>query len=179
MNRINVICLGVKSMEREIRFYRDGLGFQTDEKSNNPDVIFFSTSGTKLELYPLEMLSKDINSETPPKIGEGFGGMTLAYNVKKKEEVEEILNLARKAGAKIVKEAQDAFWGGYHGYFADLDGYYWESHGAQILNLHLMIRLFYRYFDGFVALKEDIKSFHIKRNEEFCTRCFIEKALWV
>jgi uncharacterized protein len=126
MNRINIICLGVRNMERAIRFYRDGLGFKTNEKSNNPEVIFFSTSGTKLELYPLELLAKDINNDNPPPIGTGFVGITLAYNAKTKEEVVEVIELARKAGARIVKEPQDVFWGGFHAYFADLDGYYWE-----------------------------------------------------
>jgi uncharacterized glyoxalase superfamily protein PhnB len=126
MNRMNIICLGVRDMERAIKFYRDGLGFKTDEKDNNPEVIFFSTSGTKLELYPLELLAKDISNDNPPKIESGFGGITLAYNAKSKEEVIEIIELARRAGAKIVKEPQDVFWGGYHGYFSDMDGYYWE-----------------------------------------------------
>lgn len=126
MNRMNIICLGVRDMERAIKFYREGLGFKTDEKDNNPEVIFFSTSGTKLELYPLELLAKDISNDNPPKIESGFGGITLAYNAKSKEEVIEIIELARRAGAKIVKEPQDVFWGGYHGYFSDMDGYYWE-----------------------------------------------------
>ena len=59
MNRMNIICLGVKDMEQSIKFYRDDLGFKTDERSNNPDVVFFNTSGTKLELYPVELLAKD------------------------------------------------------------------------------------------------------------------------
>ena len=80
MNRMNIICLGVRDMEKAIRFYRDGLGFQTREKSNTPDVIFFNTSGTKLELYPLDLLAKDINKDTPPETGTGFNGITLAYN---------------------------------------------------------------------------------------------------
>ncbi|MCD8062438.1 MAG: VOC family protein [Akkermansiaceae bacterium] len=113
-------------MEKAIRFYRDGLGFQTKEKSNTPDVIFFSNSGTKLELYPLDLLAKDINKDNPPETGTGFAGITLAYNAKSKEEVVEVVELARKAGATIVKEPQDVFWGGFHAYFADLDGYYWE-----------------------------------------------------
>ncbi len=126
MNRMNIICLGVRNMENAVVFYRDVLGFKTNEKENNPKVIFFNTSGTKLELYPIDLLAEDISKENPPKFGTGFGGITLAYNAKKKEEVDTIVELARKAGAKIEKEPQEVFWGGYHAYFSDLDGYYWE-----------------------------------------------------
>jgi catechol 2,3-dioxygenase-like lactoylglutathione lyase family enzyme len=126
MNRINVICLGVRNMETSLRFYRDGLGFQTDEKEDNPKVVFFNTSGTKFELYPLTLLAQDISEGNPPEIANGFAGITLAYNVKSEDEVVRIIELARKAGATITKEPQKVFWGGYHAYFADPDGYYWE-----------------------------------------------------
>lgn len=126
MNRINIICLGVKNMEESIKFYRDGLGFKTDEVENSPKVIFFNNTGTKLELYPLDLLGKDINEENPPALTSEFSGITLAYNVREKEEVSKILELARKSGAVVVKEPQDVFWGGYHGYFKDPNGYYWE-----------------------------------------------------
>ncbi|MEG1004320.1 MAG: VOC family protein [Clostridium sp.] len=126
MNKITCICLGVKRMDKAIRFYRDKLGFETDEKSNNPEVIFFNTPGTKFELYPLELLAKDINEENTLQISNGFSGITLAYNVENKEDVSRVIEKARNAGAKIIKEPQDVFWGGYHAYFADLDGYYWE-----------------------------------------------------
>ncbi|ADL06560.1 VOC family protein [Lacrimispora saccharolytica] len=127
MNRLNVVCLGVKDMERAIRFYKDGLGFQTKETSYTPPVIFFNTSaGIKLELFPLDLLAKDINSHNPPPVGTGFSGITLAYNAKSREEVHQIMELAKKAGAKVEKEPQEVFWGGYHAYFSDLDGYYWE-----------------------------------------------------
>ena len=68
----------------------------------------------------------EVNKDNPPKIANGFAGITLAYNVEHKEDVEKVIEMARKAGAKIVKEPQNVFWGGYHAYFADLDGYYWE-----------------------------------------------------
>jgi uncharacterized glyoxalase superfamily protein PhnB len=123
---MNIVCLGVKDMEKSIQFYRDGLGFKTDEKDNNPKVIFFNTSGTKLELFPVELLAQDINKNSPPKKTNGFSGITLAYNAKSKKEVVEVIEQARKAGATIEKEPQEVFWGGYHGYFSDPDGYYWE-----------------------------------------------------
>ncbi|HHX12328.1 MAG TPA: VOC family protein [Clostridiales bacterium] len=126
MNKITCICLGVRSMEKSIKFYRDELGFQTDETGSNPDVVFFNTPGTKFELFPLTLLAKDISEDNTPKIANGFAGITLAYNVEHKNDVDKIIELARDAGAKIVKEPQDVFWGGYHGYFSDLDGYYWE-----------------------------------------------------
>ncbi|MGM0899224.1 MAG: VOC family protein [Bacillota bacterium] len=125
MNRINLICLGVQDMERSVKFYRDELGFQTDETRDKPEIIFFNTSGTKLELYPLEELAKDIDAEHPP-VKSGFSGITLAYNAKSRVEVDQVMELARKAGAVIVKEPIDVFWGGYSGYFQDPDGYHWE-----------------------------------------------------
>jgi Lactoylglutathione lyase and related lyases len=83
MNKITCICLGVKDMERSIKFYRDGLGYKTDCRENNPPVCFFDTPGTKFELFPLEQLAKDIDGNNPPK-GNGFSGITLAYNVEHK-----------------------------------------------------------------------------------------------
>ncbi|WMI70452.1 VOC family protein [Aminobacterium sp. MB27-C1] len=126
MNRISIICLGVKDMAQSIRFYRDGLGFSTDVTEDEPKVIFFNTTGTKFELYPLELLAEDINEMNPPQIASGFAGITLAYNVKNEAEVHEIMDLAKKAGATIAKEPQRVFWGGYSGYFIDPNGYYWE-----------------------------------------------------
>ena len=126
MNRINIICLGVKNMAESIRFYRDGLGFATDEKEDTPNVVFFNTTGTKFELYPLTLLAEDINGKKPPQIAKGFAGITLAYNVKNENEVHEVMELAKKAGATIAKEPQKVFWGGYSGYFIDPNGYYWE-----------------------------------------------------
>lgn len=126
MNKITCICLGVRNMEHAVNFYRDKLGFQTDEKGACPDIVFFDTPGTKFELYPLNLLAEDISKDNPPEIAPGFSGFTLAYNVQNKEDVNRIIELARESGATIVKEPQDVFWGGYHAYFKDLDGYYWE-----------------------------------------------------
>ncbi len=126
MNRINIIALGVRDMQKSVKFYREDLGFQTKETDDCPKVIFFNTSGTKFELYPLDLLAQDISDTNPPEIANGFGGITLAYNVKSEQEVHDTIELVRKAGATITKEPQKVFWGGYHAYFADPDGYYWE-----------------------------------------------------
>lgn len=126
MNKISIVCLGVRNMEKAIKFYRDDLGFKTDCTDKTADVVFFDTPGTKFELYPLNLLAEDISPDNPPELGKGFGGITLAYNVEDKKDVDNIIELVRKAGGSIVKEPQKVFWGGYHAYFSDLDGYYWE-----------------------------------------------------
>lgn len=125
MNKITCVCLGVKNMKQAIKFYKD-LGFQTNCEEENPPVCFFDTTGTKFELYPLELLAKDIDNENPPQIGKEFGGITLAYNVANKEDVEATIALVKAAGGRIIKAPQEVFWGGYHAYFSDVDGYYWE-----------------------------------------------------
>lgn len=122
--RITLLTLGVSDLSRAVRFYRDGLGLPTTYKEGD-GVAFFNTGGTRLSLYPLDDLAADIGAGTEPSRG-GFGGITIAHNVRTKEDVTPVLGLAAKAGATIVKPAQDAFWGGHSGYFRDPDGYYWE-----------------------------------------------------
>jgi catechol 2,3-dioxygenase-like lactoylglutathione lyase family enzyme len=120
--RIHLITLGVKDLKRSRKFYERGLGFKVSSASQG-DIVFFSTGGVTLALYPVDSLAADA---TVDKKGSGFRGVTLAHNVAKKEEVSVILKEAAAAGAKIVKPAQDAFWGGHSGYFADPDGHLWE-----------------------------------------------------
>ena len=108
MNKITCICLGVRSMQRALKFYRDGLGYETDCKEDSPPMCFFNTPGTKFELYPLDALARD-TSENDPPMGNGFAGITLAYNVKNKEDVDSVIKLGKKAGGTIVKEPQVAF----------------------------------------------------------------------
>ncbi|MFF2178369.1 VOC family protein [Lysinibacillus sp. NPDC058147] len=128
MNRLNLITLGVKDMVESLRFYREGLGFEVIVygEETNPDVIFFNNGGTKISLFPIDRLVKDINEANPPAIGNGFNGITLAYNGKSKEEVDQVFELAKNAGAQIVKDPETVFWGGYSGYFQDPNGYHWE-----------------------------------------------------
>ncbi|MDR3332865.1 MAG: VOC family protein [Synergistaceae bacterium] len=132
MNRINIICLGVRDMKKSRSFYRDALGLVTSNDEDDPKVIFFNNRGTKLELCQFDLLALDIDEKNPPKIGGGFQGITLAYNAKSKEEVDAIFARIESLGGKIAKRPQTVFWGGYSGYFQDLDGYYWEVAYADI-----------------------------------------------
>lgn len=127
--RISIFTLGVKDLERAFRFYNVGLGFPTEGKVED-GIIFFQTSGTRLALYPIDKLAEDISPKLSGE-GAGFPGITLAHNTRKKEEVDQVLQMAEEAGGKIVKHAQEVFWGGYSGYFTDPDGYYWEVAWAE------------------------------------------------
>jgi uncharacterized protein len=122
--RISIITLGVRDLDRSLRFYRDGLGLPTTWTSEK-GIIFFRTAGVCLALYPISELAKDISPQTPADRAK-FSGITLAHNVRQKHEVDEVLEQARKAGGKIEKPGQDTFWGGYSGYFSDPDGHLWE-----------------------------------------------------
>lgn len=122
--RISLITLGVQDLARALRFYRDGLGLPTTWSADR-GVVFFQTSGTCLALYPVSELAKDIGwSEAEPRAA--FSGVTLAHNVREREEVDRLLQQAVAAGGKLEKPGQDTFWGGYAGYFSDLDGHLWE-----------------------------------------------------
>jgi|tagenome__1003787_1003787.scaffolds.fasta_scaffold20683502_2 catechol 2,3-dioxygenase-like lactoylglutathione lyase family enzyme len=121
---MSIICLGVRDLERSLRFYRDGLGLPTTRKAED-GVVFFQTQGTCLELYPYEELAKDVSEDfNVPR--SKFSGITIAHNVRTRDEVDQVLAAAEAAGAKIAKPAADTFWGGYSGYFSDPDGYLWE-----------------------------------------------------
>lgn len=125
MNRINLITLGVKDIEKSRAFYRDGLGFACSSDEENPKIVFFNCNGSKLALYPLHELAKDLDNDNPPA-GKCFSGITLAYNCKSKDEVDAVMVKVKEFGGTIVKKPQDVFWGGYSGYFTDIDGHYWE-----------------------------------------------------
>jgi catechol 2,3-dioxygenase-like lactoylglutathione lyase family enzyme len=123
--RISIITLGVADVGRAVRFYRDGLGWPSDV-ADGADWAIFRTVGTRFALYPRAKLARDISPEVNPG-QRGFGGITLAHNVRSKEEVRAALAAAEAAGARILKPArEETQWGGYSGYFADLDGYPWE-----------------------------------------------------
>ncbi|MCZ6659453.1 MAG: VOC family protein [Gammaproteobacteria bacterium] len=118
---ITFITLGVADLDRSIDFYETGLGLP---KQAGPEgIAFFATAGTLLSLYPRDKLAEDIGIDSD---GKGFQGITLAHNVASPEDVDATLAEAVAAGATLVKPGQKVFWGGYSGYFADPDGYYWE-----------------------------------------------------
>jgi catechol 2,3-dioxygenase-like lactoylglutathione lyase family enzyme len=119
--RITLITLGVSDLERSIQFYEKGL--RLPRREGPEGIAFFETGSTWLSLYGREALAGDatVSSE-----GSGFRGFVLAHNVRTKEEVDAALAEAVAAGAKLLKPAQEVFWGGYSGYFEDPDGFLWE-----------------------------------------------------
>ncbi len=119
--RISMITLGVKDLKRSVQFYEQGLGFPRLESS--PEVAFFTLNGTWLGLYGRDALAED--AQVPPG-GEGFGGFTIAHNLASEKEVHDVIDQALAAGATLAKPPQKVFWGGYSGYFKDLDGHLWE-----------------------------------------------------
>ena len=121
--RISIITLGVSNLKKSYEFYT-ALGFPTTRRPED-SIIFFKTGGVCLALYPLNELAKDVSPDLDSGRS-GFSCVTLAHNTKSKIEVDTVLELAKKAGGKIEKPAQDVFWGGYSGYFSDPDGHLWE-----------------------------------------------------
>ena len=126
--RVTLLTLGVDDLRRAVAFYRDGLGWKTEgivgEQFEDGAVAFFDLAGgLRLALWPRRSLAKDAGVALEPKSRTDFA---LAHNVRSREEVDAVMADAKRAGATIVKPAQDTFWGGYAGYFADTEGHLWE-----------------------------------------------------
>ncbi len=119
--RVSIITLGVANLARSRAFY-EALGFHASSASQG-DIVFFQAGGLGIALYPRAALAEDANVA---EAGSGFRGLTIAHNVRAKEEVGAVLAEAQAAGGRMVKPAQDVFWGGHSGYFADPDGHLWE-----------------------------------------------------
>lgn len=118
--RVSLITLGVRDMAQAAAFY-ERLGWA---RVAGPDgVIAFDLIGQTLGLYPLQALADEIGVEVETL---GHGAATLAYNVREKPEVAEVLVQVERAGGRVLKAAADVFWGGHHGYFADPEGHIWE-----------------------------------------------------
>jgi hypothetical protein len=118
--RLSLVTLGVSDLGRARRFY-EALGWQTGAAPDD-DVAFFQAGGTVLALWGRGELAEDSGVED----GGGWGGVTLAHNVRSPEEVDAVLAEAERAGATITRAAGPAFWGGYTGVFTDPEGHAWE-----------------------------------------------------
>jgi hypothetical protein len=116
-----MITLGVEDLAAAVTFYEDGLGLPLMHAT--PEVAFFALSGSWLSLHPRAALAAD--ADVSPE-GSGFEGVTLSHNVASEAEVDAVMQEALDAGARQVRAPQPTEWGGYSGYFADLDGHLWE-----------------------------------------------------
>lgn len=121
-SRVSIITLAVEDLDRAAKFY-NAMGLKRDERFVD-DVAFFQMGGLILALWPREALMENVGQSVPgPR---GSPGLALAYNTRTPAEVAAVLSAAEAAGGRIVKPAQQAFWGGLQGYFEDTEGHLWE-----------------------------------------------------
>ena len=121
--RLSIVTLGVDDLARTRAFY-EALGWRVASEENADSIVCFTLNGIGFALYPREKLIEDTGQGAGS--GEATGAVTLAYNVRTREEVTEVLAEAERAGGTIVKPAQFVFWGGHSRYFKDPDGHFWE-----------------------------------------------------
>jgi predicted lactoylglutathione lyase len=119
--RLSLITLGVEDLARARQFY-EALGWKTNSKRDGEDPVFFQAGGMVVALWDRAKLAED--SEVTDS--GGWGGITLAYCTRAREEVDEFTEQARKAGATIAREPGETFWGGYDSIFIDPEGHPWE-----------------------------------------------------
>ncbi|MEA2436809.1 MAG: uncharacterized protein QOF65_1365 [Thermoleophilaceae bacterium] len=118
--RLSLITLGVRDLKNARAFY-EALGWTTGAAPDD-DVVFFQAGGAIVALWDRGLLAED----SVVKDGGGWGGVTLAYNVRSPQEVDAVIDEARAAGATIGREPAETFWGGYSGVFIDPGGHPWE-----------------------------------------------------
>ncbi|WP_442597587.1 VOC family protein [Neobacillus sp. D3-1R] len=121
--RVSLVTLGAKNI-KELRMFYQKLGWEEGFHSSEGYAVF-KTAGVLLSLFPLEELIKDMGVEAG-NLQEGFKGWTLAVNVNEPAEVDSAIETARAAGAQILREPSDAFWGGRTAYFSDPENNVWE-----------------------------------------------------
>jgi len=123
-NKNILITLGVKDVMKSRDFYV-GLGFKM--ASESPNMVDFEMEGVRVSLYPINKLAEDINVYNPPEPVSGFNGITLAYNLDSKESVDEMYTKVQALGGSAEHAPEKTKeWNGYHFYFKDPDGHYWE-----------------------------------------------------
>ncbi|MDB2462847.1 VOC family protein [Algibacter sp.] len=120
--RLTIITLAVNNLKLACQFYEDKFGWKKTQSSND-NVVFFQLNGILLSLYSREKLAKDATINHKDS---GFKGFTLAYNTRSKEEVDDLINTLENKGVEIIKRPEEASWGGYSSYVADMDGNLWE-----------------------------------------------------
>ncbi len=118
--RVSLITLGVADLARSRAFY-DALGWRTGVEPGD-DVVFFQAGGMIVALWDRVRLAEDSGVADAG----GWGGITLAHNVRSPDEVDAVLAEAEAAGATIPRRGAETFWGGYSGVFVDPDGHPWE-----------------------------------------------------
>ncbi|MXX48022.1 MAG: VOC family protein [Chloroflexi bacterium] len=123
--KISIITLGVSDLAASVRFYRDGLGLPAPNYNDGDDICFLELEGTWLSLYRREKFpdEADVPFADPSA---GTPTVTLAHNLGSVEAVDAQMQEALDAGATLVKQPEEVFWGGYSGYVSDPDGYLWE-----------------------------------------------------
>jgi len=126
--RISVITLGVDNLEASLEFYRDGLGFPTEgiigKEFEHGAVAFFDLqNGLKFAIFERSNIAVDAGIA---QTGRSPTEFTIGHNVTSEAEVDAAIAQAISAGARLVKPAQNTFWGGYAGYFQDPDDHLWE-----------------------------------------------------
>jgi len=122
--RVSLITLGVSDLKRAAAFYGDGLGWPKSDVGGD-EVAFFKTGGVVIALFPRASFAADAGVDLDDVEHGGFPRFSLAHNVAEEEQVDSVLREAAEAGATIVKEAQEIFFG-RHGFFADREGFLWE-----------------------------------------------------
>jgi uncharacterized glyoxalase superfamily protein PhnB len=120
--RLTLLTLGVTDVARSATFY-EALGFRRKARGST-GVAFFEAGGVILSLWSAEELAKD--AKIAPQEVSGFRGVSLAWNVASASAVDHAMERAIALGARLLRPAQDVFWGGYTGYFTDPDGHIWE-----------------------------------------------------
>ena len=119
--RVTMVTLGVENLEASRQFY-GRLGWEESDHSQ-PGIAFYDLGGLQLALYPADELAAEVGMTRAER---RFKGVTLAYNVRQKPEVDAVMKEAVAAGADSLDEGTERDWGGYSGYFADPDGHVWE-----------------------------------------------------
>lgn len=118
--RLSLVTLGVDDLTRARAFYEDGLGWHAADAPEG--VVFYQLPGMAFALWSRSELAADARAP----VDGTFSGIALACNQRTEDEVDRVLAQAERAGARILKPAERAEWGGYSGYFADPDGHVWE-----------------------------------------------------